>query len=257
MKIIIIEDEKLSAEHLELLLKRIEKVDSPIDSQIEIIAMFESVKECVNAFQNGLKCDLIFADIHLADGLSFEIFSIVNIDIPVIFTTAYDEYAIKAFKINSVDYLLKPIGKQDLIFALEKFNKLNPPNVNSLSENIQNIYNNFTKQFKNRFMVKIGDVLNSIKTEDANFFYADQGLVYLITDEKKYPIDYNLDQIESLVSPELFFRINRKVIININSIEKINSYFNGRLIINSDILDKEDCIVSRERVNNFKSWLDK
>lgn len=251
MKAIIIEDEKLSAEHLATLLKK-------IDASIEIIAYFDTVKKTVEEFKKGLKADLLFVDVHLADGISFEIFSKISIETPVIFTTAYDEYAIKAFKINSVDYLLKPIGIADLRTALEKFKKLNQSNPNTLIENINNAYQSISKQYKNRFMVKIGDSISSIKTEDIVHFISEDGMVLLATDTaKRYVIDYTLDQLESMVAPDMFFRINRKVLVNIKSIQKVSAYFNSRLKLNSSTLNDEDCIVSRERVNDFKAWLDK
>ncbi len=251
MKAIIIEDEKLSAEHLATLLKK-------IDATIEIIAYFDTVKKTVEEFKKGLKADLLFVDVHLADGISFEIFSKISIETPVIFTTAYDEYAIKAFKINSVDYLLKPIAIADLRTALEKFKKLNQTNPNTIIENITNAYQTISKQYKNRFMVKIGDSISSIKTEDIVHFISEDGMVLLATDTaKRFVIDYTLDQLESMVAPDMFFRINRKVLVNIKSIQKVSAYFNSRLKLNSSTLNDEDCIVSRERVNNFKAWLDK
>lgn len=250
MKAIIIEDEKLSAEHLATLLKK-------VDATIEISATYDSVKKSIEEFKKDVKADLLFVDVHLADGLSFEIFSKIAIDTPVIFTTAYDEYAIKAFKINSVDYLLKPIGIGDLKAAVDKFRKLKGSSQASLLENISNAYQAIHKQFKNRFMVKIGDTISSIKTEDIAHFISEDGEVLLVTGNKRYVIDYTLDTLEELVSPDVFFRINRKILININSIQKVSSYFNSRLKLNSDSLKEEDCIVSRERVNDFKSWLDK
>lgn len=251
MKAIIIEDEKLSAEYLSNLLKR-------IDSSIEVIAHYDSVKKSMNEFQKGIKVDVLFVDVHLADGLSFEIFSNILIDTPIIFTTAYDEYAIKAFKLNSVDYLLKPIGINDLRDAIEKLNKINSKQQSSIIENIANAYLNLNKQHKNRFMVKMGDNIVSIKTDDVFHFTAEDGITLMVTSSgKRYPIDYTLDQLEGVVSPDLFFRINRKVLISINSIQKVSSYFNSRLKINSDILEEDAAIVSRERVNDFKTWLDK
>lgn len=251
MKAIIIEDEKLSAEHLSNLLKR-------IDASIEIIANFDSVKKSVEAFQKGIKADVLFCDIHLADGLSFDIFTKTTIDTPVIFTTAYDEYAIKAFKLNSVDYLLKPIGHEDLNIAIDKLKKITQHQQINVFENIANAYQQLQKQYKNRFMVKMGDNIVSIKSEEILHFIAEDGITLLITNTKKrYSIDYTLDQIENLISPDLFFRINRKVIININSIQKVSAYFNSRLKINTDLLEDESAIVSRERVSDFKSWLDK
>ncbi len=251
MKAIIIEDEKLSAEHLATLLKK-------VDSSITIIATFDSVKKSVEEFKKGLKADVLFVDVHLADGISFDIFSQISVDTPVIFTTAYNEYAIKAFKINSVDYLLKPIGIEDLKSAVDKYKKLNGINQSAILENISNAYQSINKQFKNRFMVKIGDTISSIKTVDILHFVSEDGMVLLVTENnKRYVIDYTLDNLETLISPDVFFRINRKVIINISSVQNVASYFNSRLKINSSSLKDEDCVVSRERVNDFKHWLDK
>lgn len=251
MNAIIIEDEKLSAEHLATLLKK-------IDSSITIIASFDSVKKSVEEFKKGLKADLLFVDVHLADGISFDIFSQISIETPVIFTTAYNEYAIKAFKINSVDYLLKPIGIEDLRKAIGKFKKLNGASQSLILENISNAYQSINKQYKNRFMVKIGDTISSIKTDDILHFVSEDGMVLLVTENnKRYVIDYTLDNLETLISPDVFFRINRKVIINISSVQKVASYFNSRLKVNSSALKDDDCVVSRERVNDFKNWLDK
>ncbi len=250
MKAIIIEDEKLSADYLENMLKR-------IDPAIEIIAKFDSVKESIEEFQKGIQADILFVDIHLADGLSFDIFTKVQIDIPVIFTTAYDDYAIKAFKLNSIDYLLKPIGIDELKQSIEKFKKLNSFQNNFQIEELSKSYIQINKQPKNRFMVKIGDTLISIKIEEINLFVAEDGVVLLVTNlNKRYTIDYTLDQLENMVETSSFFRINRKVIIGISSIEKVGTYFNSRLKINSNQLDDDSSIVSRDRVNDFKKWMD-
>ncbi|GDX51859.1 DNA-binding response regulator [Bacteroidota bacterium] len=251
MKAIIIEDEKLSADHLALLLRK-------IDPSIEIIATADSVKRSLELFSKGIMADILFIDVHLADGLSFEIFSKLNIEIPVIFTTAFDEYAIQAFKLNSIDYLLKPIGIDDLKTALTKYQKLKSVYQTTIIEDITNAYQNLNKQYKNRFMVKSGDTIASIKTEEIAHFISEDSLVILVTTSgKKYSVDYTLDDLETLIAPDLFFRINRKVIIHINTIQKANSYFNSRLKLNSASLSDDDCIVSRERVSDFKKWLDK
>lgn len=249
MKTIIIEDEKLSADYLTNMLKR-------IDPAIEVIANFDSVKKSVEEFQKGITADLLFVDIHLADGLSFDIFSKVYIDIPVIFTTAFDDYAIKAFKLNSVDYLLKPIGIDELKQAIEKFKKINKQQNNHI-ETLSQVYLQLNKHYKNRFMVKIGESIISVKSEEIIHFIAEDGIVLLVTESgKRYSIDYTLDQLESLVDPNMFFRINRKVIISLNAVQKVSTYFNSRLKINSTQLEDEACIVSRDRVNDFKNWLD-
>lgn len=251
MKVIIIEDEMLSAEHLELLLKR-------IDSEISIIGIFDSVKKSITEFEKGLKADLLFVDIHLADGLSFEIFSKISIETPVIFTTAFDEYAIQAFKVNSIDYLLKPIGLSELQVAVDKFKKWNLVNQKSLLEQLSHLYSSFNKQYKTRFMVKMGDQIVSIKAEDILHFIAKDGIVLLMSkDVKRYPVDFTLDQIDEMLDPTVFFRINRKVIININAIQKVTSYFNSRLKVNAIQLSDDSAIVSRDRVSEFKMWLDR
>lgn len=251
MKVIIIEDEMLSAEHLELLLKR-------IDPEISIIGIFDSVKKSITEFEKGLKADLLFVDIHLADGLSFEIFSKISIETPVIFTTAFDEYAIQAFKVNSIDYLLKPIGLSELQVAVDKFKKWNLVNQKSLLEQLSHLYSSFIKQYKTRFMVKMGDQIVSIKAEDILHFIAEDGIVLLMSkDVKRYPVDFTLDQIDEMLDPTVFFRINRKVIININAIQKVTSYFNSRLKVNAIQLSDDSAIVSRDRVSEFKMWLDR
>lgn len=251
MKVVIIEDEKLSAEHLENLLKR-------IDSTVQVIAKLDSVKRCLEFFKAEPSADLLFVDVHLADGLSFELFAKIKIDTPVIFTTAYDEYAIKAFKLNSVDYLLKPIGLEDLKSAMAKYKKLNSSYRSGMMEDIAIAYQQMNKQYKNRFMVKMGDTIASVKTEEISHFISEDGMVLLATTQgKRYTVDYTLDQLESLIDPAAFFRINRKVMMHINSIQKVSAYFNSRLKINTDTLQDEDGIVSRERVNDFKKWLDK
>ena len=245
MKIIIIEDEQLSAEHLELLLSR-------IDPTIEVIHRFESVKQSIQAFQNGVEADLLFVDIHLADGNSFEIFKKVNIDIPVIFTTAFDQYAIQAFKTNSIDYLLKPIGVVDLKVSLQKFQKVSQNQ--NLIQNLINIAQ--PKQFKNRFMVKLGENIVSVKTEEIDHFKAEDGIVLFANKQgKRYPVNYTLDQLEPMLDPAVFFRINRKVILHIDSVQKVGSFFNNRLKVNTTFIEGDDVVVSRERVGNFKDWL--
>jgi DNA-binding LytR/AlgR family response regulator len=193
-------------------------------------------------------------DIHLADGNSFEIFNKVNIEIPVIFTTAFDQYAIQAFKTNSIDYLLKPIGVSDLQVSLQKFQKINQNQ--NLIQNLINIAQ--PKPFKNRFMVKLGENIISVKTEEIDHFKAEDGIVLFANKlGKRYPVNYTLDQLEPILDPAIFFRINRKVIIHIDSIQKVGSFFNNRLKVNTAFIDGDDAVVSRERVGNFKDWLNR
>jgi DNA-binding LytR/AlgR family response regulator len=249
MKAIIIEDEKLSAEHLCNLLAK-------IDPGIQVLGIFDTISKSIYEFKNGLKADLLFVDVHLADGLSFDIFSEIAIDIPIIFTTAYDEYAIRAFKLNSVDYLLKPIGTDELRCALEKFKKYNRKDYTFMLDNIVHAYQNMNRQYKNRFMIKMGENIVTVKAESIAHFIFEDGIVLLVTiTNNRYPVDFTLDQLESVLNPDEFFRINRKVVININAIQKTGTYFNSRLKITAPFLRDDDSIISRERVNDFKEWL--
>ncbi|HLP56735.1 MAG TPA: LytTR family DNA-binding domain-containing protein [Fluviicola sp.] len=251
MNVIIIEDEQLSADHLATLLKRIDPV-------ITITHRFESVKQSVEAFQSGVKADLLFADIHLADGSSFDIFHKITVEIPVIFTTAFDQYAIKAFRTNSIDYLLKPIDSSELKRSIEKFRNLNRQQHTQLIEQLLSNSFQSTKSYKNRFMVKLGENIISVKTDDIDHFISEDGVVLLATKlGKRYPVDYTLDQLDQLIDPDTFFRINRKVIVHIDAIQKISSFFNSRLKVTSTYISNDEAVVSRERVGDFKQWLNK
>jgi DNA-binding LytR/AlgR family response regulator len=250
MKVVIIEDEKLSAEHLTVLLQK-------IDSAITVIAYFDTIKTSVTAFKEGLTADLVFMDIHLADGNSFEIFNQIELEIPVVFTTAFDNYAIQAFKQNSIDYLLKPIGLQDLQFAMEKFKKQQQIGNTDLISSIATAYQQLNKEYKTRFLVKSGQTIETIKIEEIHHFETKESLSFLVSNKGNHHlIDYTLDQLETMLQPKNFFRINRKIILHIQSIEKVSTYFNSRLSIITKFLDNDSRIVSRDRVNDFKKWLD-
>ncbi len=250
MKVVIVEDEKLSAEHLALLLQR-------IDNRIEVVRYLDTVQATIQAFEEGLEADLLFLDIHLADGNSFEIFNKIHIDTPIVFTTAYDQYAIQAFKQNSVDYLLKPVSSKDLQFALEKYKRQEQKANKNLIENITTAYHQLNKQYKIRFLVKIGQTIDTISTDAIHHFATEDSMSFLITTKgNRYPIDYSLDHLETILEPKDFFRINRKIIIKIQAIEKVTSYFNSRLSITTKFLEGEARVVSRDRVNDFKQWLD-
>ena len=250
MKIVIVEDEKPSAEHLFMLLQR-------IDSSIEVVQYLDTVKGTIKAFQEGLEADLLFLDIHLADGNGFEIFNNIQIETPIIFTTAYDQYAIKAFKQNSIDYLLKPIALKDVQFALEKYKKQAQKSNKNLIENITTAYQQLHKSYKNRFLVKMGQSIDTIQTDEIHHFETQESLTFLVTNKgNRYAIDYTLEQLENLLQPKDFFRINRKIIMRIQSIEKVNTYFNSRLSVVTKFLEGDARIVSRDRVNDFKMWLD-
>lgn len=250
MNVILIEDEKLSADHLEKLLLELRP-------EIRVIARFDTVKASVAAFEKGIQASLLFMDIHLADGNSFDIFNQVSIQTPVIFTTAYNDYAIRAFKVNSVDYLLKPIARNDLKAALDKFSaqQLMP------AQFLQEISRNWLqpqRMYKSRFMVRSGQNLISIQTQEVHHFQTQESITFLVDElGKRYPIDYTLDDLEEIVQPENFFRINRKTILNINTVKRISTHLNGRLFVQADHLDGDFAVVSRERVSGFKEWLDR
>jgi DNA-binding LytR/AlgR family response regulator len=250
MKVVIIEDEKLLAEHLTILLQK-------IDESITVVNYFDTITASVNAFKEGLNADLIFMDIHLADGNSFEIFNQIELEIPVIFTTAFDNYAIQAFKQNSVDYLLKPIALKELEFAIDKFKKQQKSGNKDLISSIALAYQQINKEYKTRFLVKLGQTIDTIPTDEIHHFETKESLSFLVTNKgNHYLIDYTLDQLETMLQPQNFFRINRKIILHIQSIEKVTTYFNSRLFITSKFLDSDARIVSRDRVNDFKKWLD-
>ena len=246
MKVLIFEDERLNAERLSDLLKR-------YDSNIEILAILESVKQGVQWLTNNPSPELIFMDIRLTDGLSFELFEKLNIDSSVIFTTAYDEYALRAFKVNSIDYLVKPIDFNELKAAINKFKKIK---IRLSADFLNSVLSNLEDKYKQRFLVKIGEQLRNLLTSDIAYFVYEDGLAMAITYSKSsLPVDYSLDQLENLLNPKEFFRINRKVILSISSIGKIHTYFNGRLKLELIPTSKEEIIVSRERVGKFKEWL--
>lgn len=252
MKVLIVEDESMAAKRLTNLLLKLEP-------DIEILDQLDSVKTAVKWLSNN-QADLLFFDIQLADGLSFEILNQVNIQTPIIFTTAFDEYAIKAFKVNSIDYLLKPIDPVELKHALEKFHQnfrqpeTQQPNMAMLEQAMKML----TKQYKERFVVKIGEHIHTIPVSDTAYFFSQDKATFLVTQEKKrYIIDYTLEEVEGLIDPQDFFRINRKYLVSMRAVKDIVSYTNSRLRIILHQSDEMDAIVSRERVQDFKKWLDR
>lgn len=256
MKILIIEDEKPAAQRLEsLVLNR--------DGKIEVLAKLDSVKSSIHWFTTNAQPDLVFMDIQLADGLSFEIFEHIKVAAPIIFTTAYDEYALKAFKVNSIDYLLKPIDAEDLNAAFEKLNRLSSSDkngsdnpMNSL-EQINQAVQMLTRQYKNRFIIKIGEHIKAVSIDDILFFFSRDKATYCTTEEgKNYLLDYPIQDLVNLVDPKKFFQINRKYIISLKAINDMVSFSNSRLKILLKNSEDDDVIVSRERVQDFKKWLD-
>ena len=252
MNILIIEDETPAAKRLGQLIQRFKP-------EAQILACIDSVESAVEWLMQKPSPDLIFMDIQLADGLSFDIFTQINIKVPVIFTTAYDQYTLKAFKVNSVDYLLKPIDPEELAGAFSKYDQLYQKSQVYDVTAIQQLMKAMVQpDYKERFIIKIGQQLTYIAVTDIHYFYSEEGLVYAKTiSAKKHVIDYTLDQLENLLKPAEFFRINRKAIASINAIGKIATYFNSRLKLELKPKADFEVIVSRERVADFKKWLDK
>lgn len=257
MRIFIIEDEIPAAEKIQRFLHR-------YDESIEIAGTAMSVKQAVKWLESDGEADLLFMDIQLTDGLSFDIFKQVNFDIPVVFTTAYNEYAIEAFRANGIDYLLKPITYDALSESLEKFNslknKLQEPGQSEATSviDLQSALQMLSKRdYKTRFMVKIGEHIRSVTTDRIDLFYAEGRNAYIVTNEgKRLIIDYKLETLEEMLDPKKFFRVNRTFIIEINAIKDVLVYSNSRLkIILAQNFDRE-IIVSREKVNAFKVWFD-
>jgi len=256
MKILIIEDEPFAQAELIRLLKQTGR-------DFTVLAKLDTVEESINWFADNPAPDLVFLDIQLADGLSFDIFRQLKMDAPVIFTTAYDEFAIKAFQLNSIDYLLKPIKPDDLDKALEKMDRIQDsfaPATLKLDENqIRNLLKiGGEKEFKSRFLVKLGDELKSIAVADIAYFYAEDNLVFLkSTANKRFIIDHTLEQLEPMIDPQKFFRISRSFIVMINAVGKVSKYFNSRLVLELDPPADEKVLVSRHRVPGFIAWLDR
>lgn len=250
MRVLIIEDEIPAAEKLERYLNR-------LDQPMEVISKLTSVEDSVAWLsKNQEQIDLIFMDIQLIDGKSFEIFEQVEIQKPIIFITAFDEYALDAFKVNSIDYLLKPITFDDLQQSITKLNNLKD-NLNQ--KPAINIYEALAqlqqKTYKNRFMVKLGEHIRSIAVADISLFYAEGRDAYLVTTEKrKFIIDYKLEELEEMLDPKLFFRVNRSFIMHIESIKDVVIFSNSRLKIFPHVALEKEIIVSREKVSLFKEW---
>lgn len=259
MRILIIEDELPAARRIEQLIRQ----QRP---QVEILAVIDSISEAVKWFAQNPAPELILMDIHLADGLSFDIFQSIKIQSMVIFTTAYDQYAIRAFKVNSIDYLLKPFELVDLQKALEKWRLLRADSSSIVpgpdAELMRLLMQQMSSQirqpsYKTRFMVKIGDHLHSITSAEIDYLYSENKIVWLRHQNgRKYLIDYTLEQLEDMLDPDDFYRINRKYIISIGAIKSVASYTNSRLkVLLKEPPDQEDVLISREKVEAFKGWL--
>jgi DNA-binding LytR/AlgR family response regulator len=249
MNCLIVEDEKAAADRLASLIKK-------CNPSIDIEGTVQSVKNAVQWLNAHQAPDLIFMDIQLADGLSFEIFEQTIIKAPVIFTTAYDEYALKAFKVNCIDYLLKPIDEGELKNAIARFKEKNPPR-EIPAQVFDSIMHSLTNKYKNKFVLKVGEHIKVFATEEIQCFYSIEKNSFLQNNSgRDYAISYSLDQLEELVDPARFFRINRKYIVSSSSISSIVSYSNSRLLVKLNSNSSDELIVSREKVQDFKKWLE-
>lgn len=244
---LIIEDEKPAARALS---RKVEALGYRVDH------ILHSVAQAKLWLLNNAEPDLIFMDIQLSDGLSFEIFDTISINSAIIFTTAYDEFALRAFKLNSIDYLLKPILEEELKYALNKFEKKHTSSTDLDINRLKNMLIRETKEYKTRFTIKIGQTLKIVDTKNVVCFYAANKGTYLYSiDKNNYLIDFILDHLEQLLDPKLFFRINRSCIVHISAIKDIAIHSNSRLKVHLNSFASEDLIVSREKVNDFKNWL--
>jgi two-component system, LytTR family, response regulator len=253
MKVLILEDEQPAVNHLTSLLQ-------VYDKSIQVLAVMDSVKDVVAWLHSNPPPDLIFMDIQVADGLCFDIFGKVQVQSPVIFTTAYQEYAIRAFKVNSIDYLLKPIDLAGLKDAMEKYNRLynSKGEIQAISPTIiESVRKMLEKPYKNRFVIKVGEHLRSVATDDILCFFSEEKTTHICSnDNRVLIIDYSLDQLIELIDPEKFFRINRKTIVNRDAIVDIVVWSKTRLKIRLKVDLDEPPVVSRDKVGQFKEWLD-
>ena len=252
MKVVIIEDEAPA-------FRRLEKILLEIDPSIEIMEVLDSVEESVVWFSKNLPPDLVFMDIQISDGISFQIFEKTEIRCPVIFTTAFDEYMLKAFKVNSIDYLLKPIKKEELEQSLEKYRKMRDSfsyekiDIVSLVRQISLVDRNY----KTRFLVKQGEKMLSIRTEDITCFHSKHSVVHIHTKSgKTYLADFTLEEVSNQLDPQLFYRANRQFIIHSECIESVHKHFKGKLLVSLNHFAAEQILVSAEKAAAFKQWLD-
>jgi DNA-binding LytR/AlgR family response regulator len=248
--VLIIEDEEAAV-------RRLQKMITEVLPEVNMLPSIATIRSAIEQLKTNPKPDLIFLDVHLADGESFEIFKEVNVSCPIIFTTAYDQYALEAFKVNSIDYLLKPIKKEELQRAINKFKNFSSASTPDVDlQKLLLSLNTGKANYKERFAVKYGEHIKTIETSDAAYFYTESKANFLITkDNKRYAIDYNLDQLEELLDPKKFFRINRQFIIGFYSITEMFTYSKSRVLIKLNPASKLETIVSTERSAEFKGWL--
>ncbi|WP_299436465.1 LytTR family DNA-binding domain-containing protein [uncultured Aquimarina sp.] len=251
MKILIIEDEPRAANQLQNLIHK-----SAVD--FELLEVIDSVEDAVLWFRNNTTPDLVFMDIQLADGLSFEIFQKIEVVAPIIFTTAFDQYAIQAFKVNSIDYLLKPIQQNELNAALNKFMKSNTPSTIIEPVILKELLNSMqTPQQRSGILVKDGSGFVQIRTSELLYIYSQESITFGVTHSKRYIIDETMDQLFDSLDDTKFYRINRGQIISKMSIQKIDPYFNHRVKLSISNPRDQEFIVSRQKTSDFKEWMNK
>ena len=252
MRILIIEDEPQAAARLQSLVRDLMPGG-------KIVGTLESIKKSVHWFKNNTPPDVVLMDIQLADGISFQIFERCDVRSPVIFTTAYEEYALKAFKVNSIDYILKPVDKDELHAALMKVrNRVLDTDHEQLLNNMSEAIKMLTKRYKSRFVIKVGEHLKTIDIDQIRYFHSQEKATFCVTgEERSFILDYTLDQLEDMVNPAQFYRINRQYLVSSGAIHDIISYTNSRLKLVLKGSRDQDIIVARERVQDFKAWLDK
>jgi DNA-binding LytR/AlgR family response regulator len=252
MNILIIEDEPAAA-------RRLAKLLPAVDPAIKVTAAIDSVEDAIEWFRENDPPDLGFVDVELADGTCFEIFDHIDPGCPLIFVTAYDEYAIRAFKLNSIDYLLKPVDPKELKQAMEKFQRHGKP-AEGTSSNLTALLEHLDagkKAYKSRFLVKTRDAYYTVSCGDLSYILIEDQLVYLVTrDGKHHPVDSSLDELEKVLDPTQFHRINRQMMVHADAVRSVSKWFNSRLILELSPAHSEEVVVSREKVSGFKKWLD-
>lgn len=254
MKVLIVEDEPSAADFLQHLIQK-------VDRSIEVLAIVDSIQSSTDWFRANPNPDLAFMDIQLSDGLSFEIFERVEVRCPVIFTTAYEEYAIRAFRVNSIDYLLKPIDPKQLAQSLEKFRNLSESSrssyPNDLATKLAGMVDEITRKHKSRFLVSVGPHLRTVNSSDIECFYSMEKSTFMVErNGKHYDVEYSLDQLEKIINPLQFFRVNRKYLVNRDFVVEIVVYSVSRLKLKLTNYAPDDLLVSQKRVSEFKKWLE-
>ncbi|MDH5398303.1 MAG: LytTR family DNA-binding domain-containing protein [Cyclobacteriaceae bacterium] len=252
MKVLIVEDEKLAGSKLINIL-------SAIDASIEVVSIIDSVKNTAKWLAQNPSPDLIFMDIQLGDGICFEIFDIIEVPCPTILVTAFNEYAQEAFKVNSIDYLLKPVEKEEVESALGKYHLMKPVFDRAIAlKRIKKAQKMLESGYKSRFMIKVGAHIVSVPIEEIAYFFSREKATFFKTFEgRSYLIDYSLEQVEEMVDPLLYFRINRKYMVAFKAISDIVTYSSSRLKINIPHMEDHEILISRHRVTSFKDWLDR